>query len=429
MPQPAPLIDPDFRQYATARQVEIIEAVLQTGSSTAAAELLGINRSNVSRAITAVEARAARLRHLEERRAKLVPSMDATRVTDRYDADGGLEGFSVEQRPASEDGIATPDAPLPGFVYKRISTLYDRASEKTLEWQIQSPERRQLWDMIQHAVEGLRADIVPVAPLAAPTHVLAHLLTLYTFTDYHVGMLAWHREGGADWDVKIAEDLGTRAMQAMVAGAPAADTAVVNIQGDFLHWDGLLAVTPTHGHVLDADSRFGRVVDVAIRLIRRLVALALTKHQNVILMIVEGNHDLASSLWLRKLFAALYEVEPRVTVHDSELPYYAIEWGQTMLGFHHGHLKKNEALPALFAAQFRPMWGRCPKVYIHVGHRHHKDEKEHPGCFVIQHPTLAARDAHAARGGWWSERAIKAITYHREFGEAGTLTVTPEMLG
>ena len=33
-----------------------------------------------------------------------------------------------------------------------------------------------------------------------------------------------------------------------------------------------------------------------------------------------------------------------------ELPYYAIEWGKTLLGFHHGHLRKNEQLPALFAA-------------------------------------------------------------------------------
>lgn len=316
----------------------------------------------------------------------------------------------------------------PGYLMGKVTVQRgpDGAVERT--WERQSPEAAEREAMLRAAVEAMAAEIVPAQPIDAPAHVLAHLLTLYTFTDYHVGMLAWRKEGGADWDVQIAERVGVGAMQAMVAGAPASDTAVVNIQGDFIHWDGLQAVTPTHGHVLDADSRFGRVVDVSIRLIRQLVALALQKHQNVILLICEGNHDLASSLWLRKLFGALYEAEPRVRVHDSELPYYAIEWGKTLLGFHHGHLRKNEALPALFAAQFREQWGRCPKVYIHTGHRHHKDEREHPGCFVIQHPTLAARDAHAARGGWWSERAIKAVTYHREYGEAGSVTVTPEML-
>lgn len=281
---------------------------------------------------------------------------------------------------------------------------------------------------LDDALAAMCADLPRVAPLDAPTGVLGHLLTLYTFTDYHVGMLAWRKEGGADWDVTIAENTGTAAMQALVAGSPASDTGVVSIQGDFLHYDGLSPVTPSHGHVLDADSRFGKVVDVSIRLIRQLVSLALQKHKNVILVIAEGNHDIAASLWLRKLFGALYENEPRVAVNQSEIPYYAIEWGKVLLGFHHGHLRKNDQLPQLFAAQFREAWGRCPKVYIHTGHRHHKEDKEHAGARVIQHPTLAARDAYAARGGWISERAITAMTFHKNFGEVGTVTICPEML-
>jgi hypothetical protein len=47
--------------------------------------------------------------------------------------------------------------------------------------------------------------------------------------------------------------------------------------------------------------------------------------------------------------------------------------------------------------------------------------------YVVQHSTLAARDAYAARGGWMSERTIKAITYHSKYGEVGRITVTPEM--
>ena len=50
------------------------------------------------------------------------------------------------------------------------------------------------------------------------------------------------------------------------------------------------------------------------------------------------------------------------------------------------------------------------------------------GVTVIQHPTLAARDAWAARGGWISERQVTAITYSSRFGEVARNTVTPEML-
>lgn len=338
----------------------------------------------------------------------------------------GLQG---RLRTAARLGLLQVERPaLPGFGITKVSTLYNGEGVPTAQWVQQKPEAENQREALEAAVKAMAETIEPVAPMDTPTHTIAHLLTLYTFTDYHLGALCWHKEGGADWDVKIAEDVGTAAMRQMVSQAPASDTAVVNIQGDWQHYDGLLPVTPTHGHVLDADSRFGRVVEVSIRLIRKLVGLALQKHQNVILLVCEGNHDLTSSLWLRKLFAALYEEEPRVSVHESELPYYALEWGATMLGFHHGHLRKNDQLPALFAAQFREMWGRCPKVYIHTGHRHHKEDKEHAGARVIQHPTLAARDAHAARGGWWSERAITALTYHRAYGEVGSLTVTPEML-
>lgn len=315
-----------------------------------------------------------------------------------------------------------------GWRVKGTSTLFDADGVAKLQWVKTTADMERQRELMIASVEAMAADVRPVPPLDAPATSLPALATLYTFTDYHVGALCWHKEGGADWDVSIAKDMGERAMAALVAGSPASDTAIVNTQGDWMHYDGHAPVTPAHGHILDADSRFGRVVDVSIALIRQLCALALTKHPNVILHIAEGNHDLASSLWLRKLFGALYEMEPRLSVHDSELPYTAIQWGKTMLGFHHGHMRKNDQLPALFAAQFRSMWGDCPKVYIHTGHRHHKEDKEHSGCRVIQHPTLAARDAYAARGGWWSERAITAVSYHREFGEVGTVTVSPEML-
>jgi hypothetical protein len=99
-----------------------------------------------------------------------------------------------------------------------------------------------------------------------------------------------------------------------------------------------------------------------------------------------------------------------------------------MLGFHHGHLRKNEQLPLLFASQFPQVWGNTSKRYVHTGHRHHVEEKEHSGVTVIQHPTLAARDAYAARGGWIAERQVRAISYHAEHGEVARTTVVPEML-
>jgi hypothetical protein len=47
---------------------------------------------------------------------------------------------------------------------------------------------------------------------------------------------------------------------------------------------------------------------------------------------------------------------------------------------------------------------------------------------VVQHPTLAARDAYASRGGWLAERQVSAVTYHKDYGQVAKITITPEML-
>jgi len=128
------------------------------------------------------------------------------------------------------------------------------------------------------------------------------------------------------------------------------------------------------------------------------------------------------------MFAALYENEPRVQVIQSESPYYAHQHGETMLVWHHGHLKKPDALPLYAAAEFAPMWGATKKRYGHLGDKHHLQEREHSGMIVIQHPTLAARDAYASRHGWHALRSARSITYHETYGEVGRVTVGPEML-
>lgn len=307
-----------------------------------------------------------------------------------------------------------------------IQRSADGSVERT--WERQHPTAEAALDALREAVAGILEPIEPVEPIPAPDNANDDLCNLYTYSDFHLGMLAQEEEGGANWDIKIAERTLIGSFAMMLDQSPPAHTGIVNIQGDMLHSDGLLPVTPAHRHVLDQDGRFSRIVSVAIRSIRALINMALEKHPQVHVVICEGNHDEASSVWLRLMFQALYEKEPRVTVNASELPFYVFEWGKTMLGFHHGHKVKNEQLPLLFAAQFPNVWGRTLRRAIHCGHRHHCDEKEYNGVTVVQHPTIAARDAYAARGGWIADRAVQSITYSKGFGQVGRVFVTPEML-
>jgi hypothetical protein len=385
-----PVIDPELRSFATPRQLEYIDAIEKHGSQQKAAVALGLTRRTVDRGMEVLKRNAA------------------------------LRGYS----PAHGMTRTAPD----GYKVKGVSTLYNAKGVASAQWVKTTLDQERQAEMLQAALEVMSEDIPRLPAITRHADTNNELCNLYTLTDSHVGMLAWHCEGGHDWDLKIAEQTLIGCFEHMVANSPSAAVGFVNQLGDFLHYDSLVAQTPTSHNPVDADGRFSKMVAVSIRILRHVIDFALQKHDKVVVLLAEGNHDLASSVWLRHMFKALYENEPRIEVIDSELPYYTYQHGETMLAFHHGHLKKNDQLPILFASQYPKIWGNTVKRYAHVGHRHHVEEKEHSGMTVVQHSTLAARDAYAARGGWTTERQVKAMTYHAKFGLVAVNVVTPEML-
>lgn len=376
--------------YATPRQLQYIEALRTTLTLSEAAESLGISPSSLER----------RMRHL------------------RYKA--AVHGYSPEY------DLEHPVAP--GQKLKGASTLY-KDGKPVLQWVKSTADEEAQARAIKAAAEAMCEELPRLSPISKPVSNISKLVNVYTVTDAHVGMLSWAKETDADWDLEIAEEVLVGCFEQMVLSSPNASTCVVAQLGDYLHYDSALsAETPLHGNSLDADGRMAKMVHIAIRILRKLIDYALFKHEKVVLLLGEGNHDISSSVWLRAMFSALYENEPRVEVIDSELPYYVYQHGSTMLAWHHGHLKKNDQLPLLFAAQFPKVWGDTTKRYAHTGHRHHKEVKEHSGMVVQQHTTLAARDAYTARGGWISQRNVEGITYHKEYGQVGSVTIVPEML-
>lgn len=384
-------VDPELLRFcATDRQREILAALIEHGGQRAAARAMGADSAVVCRTLASVRARAAR------------------------------EGYSPDE---DASGLA-PE----GYVVKGKSTYYDRDGEVRGQWVKTTIDADRQAALRDAAIEAACATIKPLAEIAPPEATAAKLLNVYTLTDYHFNMLSWPDETGEDWNMEIATKTLRACFAAMVEGAPPADTCVVAQLGDFSHTDGFRPETPTSGHVLDADSRFEKAVTAMLEVLRGLIEFAAARHRRVIVLLAEGNHDMASSVWFRAAFRMVYRDNPRVEIIDSPLPYYALLWGKTLLGWHHGHLAKNDSLPAVFAAQFRELWGKANNTVIHTGHRHHREVKEHAGAEVYQHPTLAARDAYAARGGWRAQRRAIAITYHHDHGEVGSNTVTPEMV-
>lgn len=360
---------------------------------------------------------------------------------------------------AAERGMMGPAETMPGYV---ISSLSEKIGDKYVK-QVKAPgpvfeapathvtgkltvnldaegRVKQSWprfepnklaqDAAMKAAASAFAETLPRAERTpAPTHCVDSLLSLYALTDLHLGALAWNEEtGGGDWDLDIAEKLIDDWFAAAIDLAPSSGTAILAQLGDLLHWDGFESVTPTNRHVLDGDSRFDKMVRVAIRVVRKIVRALLSKHERVHIIMADANHDPASEAWLRGFMAAHYEDEPRVTVDSSAGTYYVYKHGDVSLFFHHGHRRKIGNVDSVFAGKYREIYGNTKFSYAHIGHLHSDELKSTNLMKVERHETLAAPDAYAANGGWLSGRSAKVITYSATHGEVSRLTLTPGMV-
>jgi len=319
-------------------------------------------------------------------------------------------------------------APEP-FVVKGVSTYYNAEGQPSGQWVKTMLDQDKARVMMEEAIKAMAEDIPRLNALPElTTEKNSNLLNCYVITDYHLGMLSWREETGEDWDIKIAEDLLIKWFAKAIQQSPDSEQAVFAQLSDFLHFDGMDAVTPASKHLLDVDTRFAKLVRVAIKVLRKIIDMLLLKHKKLHIIMADANHDPVSQIWLREWFSVLYENEPRVTVDRSPNPYNAYEFGKTALFFHHGHKRKVVNVSEVFASQFREMFGRTKYAYAHMGHLHSIDVKENNLMIVEQHRTLAPGDAYSARGGWLSGRDAKVITYHQEWGEVSRLTINSDML-
>lgn len=317
-----------------------------------------------------------------------------------------------------------------GFQVKGTSTMIRADGSEVLRWVKTDQDKEKLAAMMDAAIEAF-CDELPRAtaqPILSDPNYDENLLALYPVFDLHIGAMAHKHECGENYSTDISEKVLKNFFDYSVGVSPKAKKAVLLIGGDFLHSDGLDAVTPASGHVLDQDSRYAKLVHVAIRSVRRAVALMLDKHEEVEIQIIEGNHDQAGMIWLRASMAAYFEDEVRVTVDTSPMILHRTKWGKTLLGYTHGHtMKKADTRLAAMATDFREEFGTSKYIYTHSGHWHHQTITEGTLGIDEVHGQLGAKDAYAARGGWRSYRQAAVIVYSKEFGEVGRFVYRPEM--
>lgn len=358
-----------------AQLIERIQLADQHLSHREIAEMLGVNRSNITRSLNSQRA--------------------------------------LELKAAHEDAS-------PGYHISQRTGLYkirpDGEEIKTLEWRQERPDKQSL-EQLREAFMASLGEIKPLPKIPQPKISLKDILVCYPAGDPHIGMYAFYKETGENFDCEIAEEDLLSATDYLVSVTPPSERALIINLGDFFHSDNLAGVTNRSGANLDVDTRWPRVLQIGIAIMRRMIERALQKHKHVTVINAIGNHDDQSSIMLSVALRLLFEKNKRVEVLETNNAFHYFEFGKCLIGVHHGHSVKKERLPGLMAADKPEEWGRTKFRYWLTGHVHHKTITEIDAVIIESFRTLASKDAWHTNSGYRAGRDMNAIVYHKDYGE------------
>lgn len=327
-------------------------------------------------------------------------------------------------RRAAERGLdgSVPKALPPGQVVKGVSTLYrlneSGGWEERLQW-VRTKDDRALEDLTSALRELFdsykgKAELVP-----PPDHTDADLLSVYPIADQHNGLLAWGKETGESYDLKIGAERLRSCMARLVSQSPPSHQAIILNLGDWQHTDDQKNMTPRSGNLLDVDGRYFKVLTTGVQLMMDCIELALQRHETVIVRNLPGNHDPHSSIALTVALSAFYSNNPRVTIDDDPSDFFFHRFGATLIGANHGHKMRAPEMAMSMAVRRREDWGATKFHWFLFGHIHHETAKEVGDVRCESFQTLAAKDAHASSSGYNSGQSLTSVTLHRDNGEIG----------
>jgi hypothetical protein len=382
----------DLYQFATVRQIEILDAIEKHGSQRKAAQALGMNRRTLEKSLALLKSRAA-------------------------------------QQLASEHNYAEKAVPS-GYTIRGVSQYIDAETGKVRgQWIKTGQDDAKRQELLEAMVQTMCQDVPKLGTIKPPKSTVENLLNVIPMGDPHFGLYSWAAESGDDFDTDTARRLTLGAVDRLMASAPDAETCIILPLGDVFHANDQTNATPSHKHQLDVDTRFVRVLQIGIETYRHAVIRALEKHPKVIVRFVAGNHD-PQAIWaLAFTISAFFADNHRVTVDLSPSMFWYYQHGKVLIGATHGDKVKHEQLLGVMAADKAVEWGQSKHRYWYTGHVHSQHVREYPGVVCESFRTLAAKDAYAAGYGYRAGRDMLCITHHKEHGEVERHRCDIGMLG
>ena len=371
----------------TPKQQQVLTLYLQTGNKSETARQLGMARENVRDIVKKLEARG------------LVPYLTPAPLPDHY---------AVQKR----------------------SVRYNEQGEAIGESRILIPKQNQMEDFVSGLCDAVRAKgrIKTKAPSKTQNSVLGEI-SIY---DAHIRMYAEKAEtNDTDYNCDIAVKRMVESAEGLASRFNKPERMIVTFGGDILHTDTRSNTTEKSGNVLDVDTRFHRGIDYAIKACYDVVQIASKLAPKVDIVVVEGNHDWHSCVWLSRVLEAFYEGSPNVNVLRQPSSRKYITYGNNLLVWTHGDGVRMNQWQAIISTEFAKQWGTTKFRHLKMGHIHHKKKnqpmrvvsetangwEEQRGLLVEYLPALCSTDAwHSGAGFIGSMKGASGFEYDKKAG-------------
>lgn len=383
---------PGWDQFATPAQQKYLDAFREQGSQRKAAESLGVNIRCVERALSRLRKKAA------------------------------IQGFSPEHD-------YTRSAPY-GHRSRGNSTMYNSKGEPVLQWVKHSADQQEYEEFIGGVVSAWMADIQPVTlPPFQYANPQDDIIPWFQIGDAHLGMVAWMREVGHNFDLQIGVSELLAAFQTLLEKCEPGKRCVINDLGDGTHYENFRAETEASGNPQDADGRFPKMIDFYIAAFKAMIQLALTKFEHVDVIINQGNHSRTNDVWMSRLIREAFGETGRVTCLPNDSVFIPYKMGNTFVVTHHSDKARGPKLAEAVLRDYPDAVKDCRFIYVDTGHIHHRYTAKEYGLVEIESwNNLAPNDKWHHEAGWRSKQSMSVVLRSRTYGEIGRHRAPIEMV-
>ena len=316
-----------------------------------------------------------------------------------------------------------------GTNLRGTSTLYAADGSVKVQWVKTDARKEDELTYFKEAIDNFVSSprVQASSVIEPPTSVDNDTMSIYSIGDAHIGMMAYGKETGEDYDSTILVADLLAAINLLVDQAHPSKEAFIIDVGDYYQSDSQ-SNTTTAGTRVDVDSRFSKMIQVGLDLAVSLIERALLKHETVRWRSAIGNHNSHSAIYVTSFLQAWFRNNSRVIIHDTPAMFMYHQFGRNLIGITHGHTVKAEKLGEIMSVDQKHLWSATDHRYFYTGHVHHQSVKEFTNCVVETFNTLTGKDAWHAASGYRSKQSMKSITLHREYGEISRNTVNQALI-